>query len=73
MLSPDGISAVWGVLGLRQFARAANWAFGTFALDDLPRLAKDISATEKQFGTGFKRNLSIERLPFRKVFFFCNS
>ena len=54
MLSPDGISAVWGVLGLRQFARAANWAFGTFALADLPRLAKDISATEKQFGTGLK-------------------
>jgi len=34
------------VLGLRQFARAANWAFGTFALDDLPRLAKDISVAK---------------------------
>lgn len=68
MLSPDGISTNWGVLGLRQFARAANWAFGTFALDDLPRLAKDISATGKQsFMDGFKRSLKIERLPFRKL------
>eukprot|EP00913_Durusdinium_trenchii_P027543 g25833.t1 len=34
------------VLGLRQFARRSNWAFGTFALEDLPNLANDLSAAK---------------------------
>ena len=38
------VSLAQGVLGLRQFARQAKWALGSFALEDLASLSKDLSA-----------------------------
>ena len=37
-----------GVLGLRQFARQAKWALGSFALEDLASLSKDLSVFWRQ-------------------------